>query len=61
MGMTHGMTQPEKRKLLEEIRELTLNDILQQEDMVEIFKIMHKACSRVLSEIDSPYPVNSED
>ena len=37
--MTHGMTQPEKRKLLEEIRELTLNDILQQEDMVEISNI----------------------
>jgi len=57
--LTHNMTNLEKRKLLEEIRELTLSDILQQEDMAEIFKIMQKACGRVLSGIDGPYPVNS--
>ena len=60
VGMTHSMTQAEKQKLLEEIRELTLSDILQQEDMVEIFKITQKACNRVLSEIDGLYPARSE-
>ena len=57
--MTHSMTQAEKRKLLEEVRELTVNDILQREDMIEICKILHKACNRVLKAIDSPYPVDS--
>lgn len=57
--MTHSMTQVEKRKLLEEVRELAVNDILQREDMIEICKILEKACNRVLKAIDSPYPANS--
>ena len=56
--MTHSMTQAEKRELLDTIRELALNDIIQQEDMIEISKIMQKAVGRVLAAIDDPYSVN---
>ena len=48
--MTHNMTAVEKRNLLEEIRDLVLADVLQQEDMAEIQKIMQKAIQRTLAD-----------
>jgi len=55
--MTHCMTKVEKLNLQEEIRDLTTHDILQREDAVEIYRITMKACSRVLSVIDDPRPI----
>ena len=59
--MTHCMTQAEKRKILEDIRELALSEILQQEDMVEIEKIIQRAVCRMLAAIDDPYPVDVQN
>ena len=51
------MTSSEKKKLIKDIFECAESDILQQEDMAEINKIIQRACRRTLAEIDGPYPI----
>ena len=45
------MTMAEKRDLLERIRELTLNDILNKEDRDDIFRVCMVACDRELAKL----------
>lgn len=45
------MTMAEKRDLLERIRELTLNDILNKEDRDTIFRVCMVACDRELAKL----------
>lgn len=55
------MTLSEKKKLIEDIYECAESDILQQEDMIEINKIIQRACHRILAEIDGPYPIEKTE
>lgn len=59
--MTHSMTSFEKKTLIELVREYTENDILQREDMIEINKIVLRACRRILADIDGPYPIEKTE
>lgn len=59
--MTHNMTLSEKKKLIKDIYECAESDILQQEDMIEINKIIQRACRRILADIDGPYPIEKTE
>ncbi len=46
-----GLTMTEKRDLLERIREMVLNDVLNREDRDDILRICIAACDRELAKI----------
>lgn len=48
-----NMTQPEKEQLTEMVTNLSLRDVLQREDMVEILRICQEACDRRISVIEA--------
>ena len=58
--MTHNMTNPEKYQLFKEVKDMVLYDILQREDAEEIYKIIHKACNRIITSIDDPTSVKEQ-
>ena len=45
------MTMAEKRKFLQEIRELTIQGVLKKEDRDDIFRICLVACDRELAKL----------
>lgn len=55
------MTSSEKKKLIKDIFECAESDILQQEDMTEINKIIQRACRRTLACIDGPYSIEETE
>ena len=58
--MTHSISNDEKQKLFDDLKDLIFSDIIQKEDSDEIYKIIHRACNRTLSAIDDPKPILRE-
>ena len=46
------MSQEEKEQLVEKVTDLSLRDVLQREDSIEIMEVCRKACDRRISEIE---------
>jgi len=47
-----NMSQEEKEQLVEKVTDLSLRDVLQREDSIEIMEVCRKACDRRISEIE---------
>ena len=45
------MTMAEKRDFLEQIREMTLNDVIQKEDRDDIYRVCMVACDREMAKL----------
>ena len=46
------MTQSEKEQLVNSVADLTMRDVLQREDMIEIMEVCRAACDRRIGELE---------
>ena len=47
------MTQSEKEQLVNSVADLTMRNVLQREDMVEIMEVCRNACDRRIGELEN--------
>lgn len=47
-----NMTKEEKEQLVNRVADLSIRDVLQREDSIEIMEVCRKACDRRISEIE---------
>ena len=47
------MTKEEKERLVNNVADLTMRDVLQREDMVEIMGVCRNACDRRIGELEN--------
>ncbi len=48
------MTKEEKERLVNSVADLSLRDVLQQDDMVRILQICRDACDRRINDLEKP-------